>query len=157
MNGDRIARDYTRQNVITKAQELKWLMLDDIAGEIAELPDEIIQAVAVQLPEGLTTLPAPPPSDTYKYRSARLIVNALLEDACSKNGMPKKRKVEFREGKQRGDKTATPENSEKSMAWEDTVNILRSSINEFDPETENHDLRILRAQLVCLYRQEGFE
>lgn len=154
MNGDRLARDYTRLNIVSKAQELGWLVLDGIANEITQLPDEIIQALTAQLPGELIALPAPPTEENYK--SARLIVNALLSDARSKNGVPETRENEFLGAKKYRDWSASPENSKKFRAWDTAAKELRLAICDSDGNVKNHELRILRARLVCRYRLAGF-
>lgn len=156
MNGDRIARDYTRLNIMTKARELGWLALEGaLADEITRLPDEMIQAVTKQLPGGLTDVPLPPAGD--HYRSARLIVNTLLLDADSQHGMPVIRKIEFLGAKKYRSSLSIPGELDKFQAWASTEKILRKVIDKLDAKSRNHELRIIRSQLVHQYRLKGFK
>lgn len=156
MNGDRIARDYTRRNIIAKAQELGWLTLEGIpVNEIARLPDEMIQAATKQLPGGLTDVPLPPTGD--HYRSARLIVNTLLLDADSQHGIPVIRKSEFLGAKKYRTSLSLPGELDKFQAWVSTAKVLRKAIDKLDAKSRNHELRIIRSQLVRQYRLKGFK
>ncbi|WP_199545114.1 hypothetical protein [Paraburkholderia kururiensis] len=156
MNGDRIARDYTRRNIITKAQELGWLELEGVpVDKIARLPDELIQAVTKQLPGELTDVPLPPTGD--HYRSARLIVNTLLSDADSQQGMPDIRKNEFLGAKHYRASLSLPGELDKLQAWESAIKKLRLAIDKLDDKNRHCELKIMRSQLVRQYRMKGFE
>jgi hypothetical protein len=152
-DGDRIARDYTRTRIINEALQKGWLP-DHFPPFTKALPDEIIHALAVEAAEPLESLPSPP--NLHTYRTARIIVNALLDDAV--DGIPSyERRAEF---------SCLGKGHTLSLkSWEAAVEKLQKLLALKQGEgsknrgvkKSGHAVEDLRAELITAYRRRGYK
>lgn len=152
--GKRIARDYTRTHIIKEALQKGWLP-DRFPPFTKALPDEIIHALTGEAEGPLKSLPSPPNLDTY--RTARLIVSTLLDDAV--NGTRSdERRAEFFSGLGDGYMLSL-------TSWNTAVHNIRTLLARKQRESgqdgrlkeSGHALEDLRTELVTAYRRRGYK
>lgn len=151
-NKRRVARQFTRERIITEAYQRGWLNLSKPQQrELENIPDEVIYALPNASHCCVSEVPDPPIQCAIA-NSARLAASALMDDAyrhdgklCNLREWATTCEYPFADGKE----------------WRVTVKQIRDEIEDIErhetPEFAEQSKRALYVQLVLLYRKRGYK